>query len=195
MTKAASSDRDYDSEITTWDDYFVVRSGGCRTISFYHEFRTTADWQYNPDTGSDEPAVTQKFYPSRIVGRPLLEGCPHLPPGVRTIYVEAHAALCNRLPVFAGIGIRAILEAVCKEKTNSNDKLWQQIDQLAQMGHIPAEGAEILHGLRFLGNDAAHEAKAHTEQELDAAFDVIEHLLRGVYVIPGRAAYLPRKDP
>jgi hypothetical protein len=51
--------------------------------------------------------------------------------------------------------------------------------------------AEILHDLRFMGNKAAHEVKAHSTQELNLAFDVVEHLLKTVYILPEQAKRLP----
>ena len=44
-----------------------------------------------------------------------------------------------------------------------------------------------------MGNDAAHEVKAHKIEELTIALGVVEYLLQGVYVIPKRAAQLPKK--
>lgn len=41
-----------------------------------------------------------------------------------------------------------------------------------------------------MGNKAAHEAKANSEAELGIALDVVEHLLRGVYILLKRAAQL-----
>lgn len=37
----------------------------------------------------------------------------------------------------------------------------------------------------------AHEVKPHKLSELNAAFDVIDHLLQGVYLIPAKAKELP----
>jgi hypothetical protein len=44
-----------------------------------------------------------------------------------------------------------------------------------------------------MGNDAAHEVKAHSEADLMTALDVVEYLLKGVYVLPRLAAKLPKK--
>jgi hypothetical protein len=46
---------------------------------------------------------------------------------------------------------------------------------------------------RIMGNVAAHEVKPHKENELNTAFDVVEHLLVGVYLLPAKAAILPEK--
>ncbi|MCY1381331.1 hypothetical protein D9M69_692250 [compost metagenome] len=92
----------------------------------------------------------------------------------------------------AGFGVRAILEAVCKDKGVAGKNLKVKIDNLAEVGLMTQSGAEILHHLRFMGNSAAHEMRSHAAFEISAAFDVIEYLLLGVYVLPEQAALLPR---
>lgn len=56
------------------------------------------------------------------------------------------------------------------------------------------EGAKILHSLRIMGNQAAHKVKPHSEEDLRTAFDVVEHLLQGVYVLPAKASRLSGED-
>ena len=51
---------------------------------------------------------------------------------------------------------------------------------------MTAEGADILHKLRVLGNDAAHEVKAHNSKQLELAMKIIEHMLDGTYIIPNK---------
>ena len=38
--------------------------------------------------------------------------------------------------------------------------------------------------LRTLGNEAAHEVKPHNNATLALALDVIDHLIKGVYILP-----------
>lgn len=47
-------------------------------------------------------------------------------------------------------------------------------------------GLTLLHKLRVLGNEAAHEVKAHNSMQLELAMQIIEHMLDGTYVIPAR---------
>jgi hypothetical protein len=70
------------------------------------------------------------------------------------------------------------------------NNLQKRIDSLCELGVLTREGADILHALRGLGNASAHEAEAHSETDLSTAFDVVEHLLQTVYVIPKKAARL-----
>jgi hypothetical protein len=71
--------------------------------------------------------------------------------------------------------------------------LKERIGALQAAGFITPDGAEILNHLRQMGNAAAHEMKAHTQDEINAAFDVLEYLLQGVYVLPKLAERLPKK--
>lgn len=62
-----------------------------------------------------------------------------------------------------------------------------KIDYLVKQGVLTTEGATILHKIRTLGNNAAHEVKPHDYVELGLALDVIDHLLQGVYILPYHA--------
>ncbi len=95
------------------------------------------------------------------------------------------------LPVLTGIGIRAIVETVCRERSSPGRNLAEKIGGLITLNLITQTEAEILHDLRFMGNKAAHEVKAHTTEELNLAFDIVEHLLKAVYLLPEQAKRLP----
>lgn len=91
------------------------------------------------------------------------------------------------------MGIWALIEAVCKEKDATGSSLQQKIDSLLELGVLTLSGAQILHCLRIMGNQAAHEVTPQDEKDLGVAFDVVEHLLLGVYLLPQKAAELGKK--
>ena len=62
--------------------------------------------------------------------------------------------------------------------------LKEKIDDLVTKRVLAQSGATILHKLRFLGNEAVHEVRRHDIRTLGTAFDVVEHLLQGVYIFP-----------
>ncbi|PYO51623.1 MAG: hypothetical protein DMD83_27285, partial [Candidatus Rokuibacteriota bacterium] len=85
------------------------------------------------------------------------------------------------------MGIRAIIEAVCRDRNASGEDLFEKINDLLAQGVLTKDGSDILHRLRVLGNNAAHEIKAHSATELTLAMDVAEHLLQAVYILPFHA--------
>ena len=154
------------------------------------ESQFSEDWDHDSD-GNPYLNTTQKVYPNRIAGRPLLEDLSLIPHGIAEIYEETHLALSGQQPILTGIGLRAIVEAVCKTE-GITGKLVNAINALETKGILTKSGVEILHHIRVLGNDAAHEVKANGQQELLAAFEVVEHLLRSIYVIPAKAATIKK---
>jgi hypothetical protein len=85
-----------------------------------------------------------------------------------------------------------LVEVVCKERKAPGKDLQKRIDGLVENGDLTAAGAAILHSIRTMGNEAAHEVKAHASEDLSTAFDVVEHLLMGIYILPAKASKLPR---
>lgn len=127
------------------------------------------------------------LYPSRTEGRRPLPDCYILPNKLEEIYRETVGALNGNQPVLAGMGIRAIIEAVCRDRNASGEDLFEKINDLLAQGVLTKDGSDILHRLRVLGNNAAHEIKAHSATELTLAMDVAEHLLQAVYILPFHA--------
>lgn len=110
-----------------------------------------------------------------------------MPQKVALIYKETILALTNHSPILAGIGLRVLLEAVCKEKDAKGKDLFEKIDSLVASKVLTPMSATILHKIRTLGNLAVHEVQPHTEKQLSLAMDIIEHLLKDVYILPMQA--------
>ncbi|MDM8550749.1 DUF4145 domain-containing protein [Desulfobacterales bacterium HSG2] len=171
---------------------YIIKCKGCKTVSFCEESQCSEELRINED-GEQEPVNIQKVYPG-IAGRPLLEDYYLLPYGVAKIYKQTHAAISDKLSILAGIGLRAIVEGVCKERSASGKNLFKKIDNLVEQGVITPDGRSILHEIRMMGNDAAHEVKANSDEELVTALLVVENLLENVYIIPVKAKKIRGKQ-
>ena len=165
LSHVSTTDESPDGDIIVWAEFHIVQCQGCKTVSFCHKYSCSEDLTIDPETGESYPEPTYNCYPSRIAGRSMVMDTHYLPHGVYKIYYETHGALCNKLNILAGIGIRAIVEAVCKEEKVEGSNLAEKIDGLASGGLITSAGSKILHNLRFMGNTAAHEMKSHSGKE------------------------------
>jgi hypothetical protein len=172
------------------EEYQIVQCNGCKELSFRKNERNSEDFSIDEDTGELAWDDHVELYPPRLQGRKRLDGEHFLPPKVMAIYKETFQALCNQQPVLAGVGIRALTEAVCHDKSAKGRNLEKKIDNLVDLGVLTTEGAAILHGLRILGNQAAHQVKPHAPYTLGLAFDVVEYLLNSVYIIPAKGRTL-----
>ena len=167
-----------------WDtNYQIIECKGCQTISF--RSLSSNSEEYYPYPEDDKPVEFQNLYPARLEGRKSIEHDLHyLPFKVKSIYSETIAALTLDLPIIAGIGLRAIIETVCKNKHSTGKNLYEKIDDLVKNDHLTPSGAKILHEIRTLGNDAAHDVESHTSKQLSLAMDITEHLISEIYILP-----------
>jgi hypothetical protein len=161
----------------------IIQCLGCETVSFRTVSTFSEDVEYDHD-GPYYPE-TIKYYPGRSEGLKSIETYLLLYK-IQEIYKETILSIENEQYVLAGIGIRAIVETICKDKNAAGDNLYHKINSLKEQSIVTAEGADILHRLRVLGNDAAHEVKAHNSQQLELAMKIIEHMLDGTYIIPNK---------
>lgn len=179
--------------IDLWNDYEIVCCQGCKNISFRSNSACSEDINYDPETGEPSFDEDVQLYPNRIAGRKQVKDMYLLPNTILRIYRETHGALCSRLTILAGIGIRALIESVCKEKGAQGKSLEKKIDDLVLKGVLTSDSAETLHSTRLLGNKSAHEVVPANDDELDIAMDIVENLIKNVYVIPEKAKKLNHK--
>jgi hypothetical protein len=170
-----------------YEKYEVFQCNACNNYIIRHRHWDDEDRQmaWDPNTGELDDYWTDHFYPE--VNR-IVQSADLLPEQVCGIYKETLKCESQQQSILWGMGIRAIIEAVCLEKKAEGKDFKNKIDRLAKAGYVTPDGATILHDLRFLGNKAAHEIKAHSSEELSIALDIIDYLIYGVYVLPKKAA-------
>lgn len=173
-----------------WDcQYQTIQCQGCQTVSF-RTVSTSSEEELCDHEGNSFHPETIKYYPSRTKGVRAIDSFS-LPSEVRQIYRETILAIENEQYIIAGMGVRAIIETICKNREAMGDTLFEKIDWLKEQSLVTSDGCTILHKLRILGNQAAHEVKAHDSSQLELAMKIIEHLLEATYIFPGhvRAAF------
>jgi len=173
-----------------WDEnYQIIQCQGCENPSFKKTHMNSEDeihWQ-GPEGYESTWRIQEDFYPNPEEGRASVDDKHLLPNKLLLIYEETISALNSNQRVLTGIGIRAIVETVCKDKDTKGGRLIDNIDDLVNKGVLTKDGADILHKLRTLGNESAHEVKPHDNVQLGLALDVIDHLIQGVYILPHHA--------
>jgi hypothetical protein len=183
----SSKDTSPDGDIHVGADFEIVQCVGCQWISFRQS------WWSSEDLDEDgSPLRSVDLFPARLKGRKPLEHVYYLAGRVKAIYDEMHFALRNGQHILAAIGFRALVEAVADEKGANGGDLKKRIDDLVAKGVLTKAGASILHGIRLLGNRAAHEVAAPSEQQLIAGLIVVENLLSNVFILPEIARRLPK---
>lgn len=169
-------DFDYDQA------YQIIECLGCDTKSFRDVFEEVENaFQIGEDEWEIPTSIT--VYPRFIRNHRSLDGEDYLPYTVGQIYKEVLLAFQEEAHILAGLGLRGTVEAVCIDLNITGRDLEVKISKLATAGYISRKDAERLHGIRFMGNDAAHKIKKPNTIQLSAALKIVEHMLSSVYII------------
>ncbi|OEE65882.1 hypothetical protein A1OO_08720 [Enterovibrio norvegicus FF-33] len=169
-----------------WDRrHQIIQCSGCDAVSFRIESTHSEDDHYSYEHDALVGNITESYFPNRTHQLRAINTYL-LPLNVQAIYRETTSAISNGLFILAGIGVRALIETVCKEQNAQGKDLFAKINSLCQMSVITKEGSDTLHRLRSLGNEAAHEVKPQSEDQLYMAMQIIDHMLEGTYIIPQR---------
>lgn len=188
----------YDSNFSVYGatDYQIIECQGCHTVSFRSDgWFSEGDGKYidlYPKRSADELEIKD------IIGRSrkLLK--------LRGIYREVILAYNNGIYTLCAAGLRAIIEGICAERNIVNGEveftdangvakkkrsknLQGKISGLAENGVLTKGNADILHELRFLGNEALHELTKPQPEELQIGIKIIEHILENIYELPSQA--------
>lgn len=170
-------------------NYEIVSCQGCKGTSFRKSWFFSEDMDYD-ETGEPVYNETVKLYPSRIAGRKPLKNTHLLPKEVLEIYEETHAASLARFNILTGIGIRALVEIICKKEGAKGKVLTKKIDDLVTKGILSQSQVKAIHKTRILGNKSAHKVTAASDESIDIAIDIVESLILNVYIIPHKAEKL-----
>ena len=174
-----------DPDIKWWLKSQIVTCRGCETVSFRQVSWNNEDRDF--ETG--RPEEYEELFPPRVARVPIKDA-PYLPTPIKEIYFETLKVADSGSPILASGGIRAVVEAICIDKSSKGRNLKEKIDALVTQGYLSRNQADFLHGLRFMGNAALHEIKPPEEEAIESALEIIDALLVTIYILPKKAKKL-----
>lgn len=172
--------------ITYWTDSYLLQCKGCEAICFVVDNTCTED--FDPEKNTLIP--TTRIYPNPYVRRNKVDGFYFLPKAIQQVYEECVSGFNKNLSIITTIGLRLIIELLCKDKGINNGNLEDKINRMAILGIITEEQKNILHVIRHVGNGTAHDSLILDDHKLGLVFDVVENALSNVYIIPKKAEQL-----
>lgn len=197
-------ERDYYQIDDGWwekSNYQIIQCGGCDEISFRKLYNDISMQQ-----NSEQDETTQELYPNRGAHSRPYKTYRGMPSSIITIYKESIHAYNSNLPLLCAVGVRAIVEAICLDlkitegkiltstgKERNSKNLDGKISGLALKGYLTKDNAEILHELRFIGNEAVHELSQPSIEELGMAIDIVELVIDNIYMIKRKVLNLKAK--
>lgn len=165
----------------------LMKCRGCDDVTL--EQSSSSDQDYDR---YGNPEVSIQHYPPRVPAVDFLDydRSQYLPYSVTQLYEEVTSAFSAGAFTLTAIGVRALVEAVCKAEGASGKDLERRIDSLTTTGIVSVEQAKFLHILRRYGNDGAHDARPPSIAEVRSLVDIVNQMLRTTYRMPWAAARL-----
>ncbi len=93
------------------------------------------------------------------------------------------------------MGARTLVDMLIVEKVGDVGTFKQKLDTLAARGFIGTAQVEILDAALDAGSAAAHRGHTPSFEEVNAVMDIVENLLKAVYVLPDMAKSLKKTTP
>ncbi len=160
-------------EIIYYNATHVWYCRGCENILFQTTFSSTNNIDENGQL------ILHKFYfPDRTFMKIAPKIFLNLPPVLNMLYNEIVNAINQNSFFLSSMGLRSLLEGICKDKEIVGNNLEKLIDN---MNFINDNIKSNLHGIRFMGNDAAHELDSFSRDEILIALEIMEDLMNYTY--------------
>lgn len=167
--------------------YQIIQCRGCEEKSFRKVF-VDLEAAFPMEHGEWDVPESIDYYPKFLRNHREIDGTQHLPRVVERIYSEVLCGLKEEALILAGLGLRGTIEAVCFDLNIEGRNLAVKINKLVTAGYISKKDAARLHGIRFMGNDAAHEIKRPKRESIHVALKIVEHLLQSAYILETEAS-------
>ncbi len=151
----------------------ILECRQCKAISFRR------GW----NDGSDPDMTRWTVYPNPEQRRPCA-AAPYLPGAVGRLYRETLRAIDARILTLATAGMRAVVEALCVEKSCGGQDLQEKLSKLKKNGLLGTPEVTALQLHRDWGNGALHRMQTPSWEELLKAWTLLEHVLDSLYALP-----------
>jgi hypothetical protein len=160
--------------------YYLWQCAGCEDLSL----EVLRSFDVDIDGDGERFFTRQAVYPTRNefhLEEKFFEGVPGK---LETIYKEIIAAYNAQLYLLCSIGLRSLMEAICRDKKAYGKDLDEKIKSLKIL--LPENLVNSLDAFRLTGNKAAHQfvPPKHAQLYLSSSIEVIEDLLNYFYYLP-----------
>jgi len=169
------------------DLYQVYRCLGCDSITFLKSGLPSSNYRDFDEKGNSLVKRENKFIPENYDQLLTFRyDAPDVPVNIRKVYRKTIKMYNEDNLTLCGVGIRTIIEEVCKVEGITDDRLNIKIEKLFDKGKITEELRQGLHQCRLLGNVSAHQLKSLNNKEILIAIQLVEILLELMYLLPKR---------
>lgn len=173
-------------------EYDLLRCINCESITYRTDHYTSDDMIQIPNEYGGfewERMTLPNYYPTRDKE---LANATHvinlLPDSIQDTFNEVVTALNNKLEILSGLGLRILLEQICKHFIKDDD-LGRILQKFEDEGYISTKQRYLLDDIRYIGNDAAHRAESNSIKKHKLSLSILMNLIQLLF------AYYKYEEP
>lgn len=168
-----------------WQDtYDMLECCGCESVTLRH----TNIFSDSPD----EPRIT--YYPP-VVSRPPPVWRKGLPRAVSDLAEEVDAAVHVDSRRLSLMGARALADMVLLKEVGDHGTFKDKLAAFERLGFVGRRDREVLQAALDAGSAAAHRGYNPKPEQLHQVLDIVDHMLKAVYVLNPAAKELRQTTP
>lgn len=108
---------------------------------------------------------------------------------------EVYLALSQRMRALASMGLRTVIDMTCNDLVGDIGGLSQKLAALERKDYVNSNERAILEIAVDVGSASAHRGHTPKKEDLNTLLDIVEHLLKGVYVLRPASEKLKQSTP
>ncbi|MNY93313.1 hypothetical protein D3C78_97230 [compost metagenome] len=175
-----------------YSEYDLLRCINCESITYRTDHYTADDMVQIPNQYGDlewDRISRATYYPTRDKELANTAHVIYLLPGsMQDTFNEVVTALNNRLEILSGLGLRTLLEQICKHFIIDDD-LGRILQKFEDEGYISTKQRYLLDNIRYIGNDAAHRAESNSIGKHKLSLSILINLIQLLF------AYYTYEEP
>ena len=119
----------------------------------------------------------------------------NLNPIIKSLMEEVYFGLQKEMRALPSMGLRSVIDVVCNDLIGDVGGFTQKLEQLEERKHITPKHKALLETALNVGHATIHRGHFPELKELRIVLDIINHLLKEVYVLTPQSEDLKKTTP
>ena len=164
----------------------------------YRRISDRLSYERNPVFGQEVSSPLLKNYTATIdekAVRQKPDWYEKLDSEYQSLLNEIYLAVAMDIQALTAMGLRAVIDMVCNKLVGDLGRFDKKLEALLEKGFINKNEREILAIAVDAGSASAHRGHTPKKEDLNTLLDIVEHLLKGVYVLRPASEKLKQSTP
>lgn len=108
---------------------------------------------------------------------------------------EIYLALASEMRALPAMGLRTVIDMICNKLVGDIGGFDKKFEELRNKNYINSREKELLAIAIDAGHASAHRGYTPNKEDLNTLLDIVEHVLKGIYVLPPASQRLKETTP